>query len=359
MIRHTCPNCGAQLDVPDEYAGQTIKCGGCGATTQCPMNASPPSIPVVPVEGVAPLPSPPSPPVQEGSKSQAVASLVLAILSFACMGPVGSIPAIILGHFALSNIRKGRMPADARGLAVAGLVLGYINIAILVLFMLVIPALAFPALSRSREASRRASCQNNLKQMGIVYKMFANESKDMKFPHLSGTPGQLMSAKKEIYPEYLTDVNVLICPSLPDGEKWREKKEGAIDDESYFYLGYAVNNEVELLSFCDAYKERILGGQLDGDLQVPEGKGSCGGSVLYQLREGIERFYITDINNPAASAQAQSSIPILIERPENHVPKGGNVLYMDGHVEFLKYGTKWPMTDKTINALLELDAMGK
>ncbi|MBL7647367.1 MAG: hypothetical protein JNK74_14365 [Candidatus Hydrogenedentes bacterium] len=68
------------------------------------------------------------------------------------------------------------------------------------------------------------------------------------------------------------------------------------------------------------------------------------------IREGIERFYITDINNPGGSAQAQSDIPVMwdtiltngtggaIDAAQfNHVPGGANVLFMDGHVEFGKY----------------------
>jgi prepilin-type processing-associated H-X9-DG protein len=80
-----------------------------------------------------------------------------------------------------------------------------------------------------------------------------------------------------------------------------------------------------------------------------------------RLREGIERFFITDINNPAASAKAQSEIPIMFDSVGpataqgsagsdtvtyfifNHVPGGGNVLYMDGHVEFLRYPSKFPV----------------
>ena len=39
--------------------------------------------------------------------------------------------------------------------------------------------------------------------------------------------------------------------------------------------------------------------------------GTGGGNTVYRLREGIERFTITDINNPAASATAQSDIFVM------------------------------------------------
>ena len=73
-----------------------------------------------------------------------------------------------------------------------------------------------------------------------------------------------------------------------------------------------------------------------------------------RLREGIERFFITDINNPAGSAKAQSTIPVLMDvmsgaKPGtagmcNHLPGGSNVLYMDGHVTFVKYPNVYPLT---------------
>ena len=81
----------------------------------------------------------------------------------------------------------------------------------------------------------------------------------------------------------------------------------------------------------------------DNDLEVPPGYGNAEGSTVYRLREGIERFLITDINNPAGSAKAQSEIYIMFDQlatnpsAYNHIPGGANVLYMDGHVEFLKY----------------------
>jgi prepilin-type processing-associated H-X9-DG protein len=80
--------------------------------------------------------------------------------------------------------------------------------------------------------------------------------------------------------------------------------------------------------------------------------GNAGGTTLYRLREGIERFLITDINQPAASARAQSSVPVMWDYVAgnrdvsrfNHVPGGANVLYMDGHVEFIRYPGKFPVT---------------
>jgi prepilin-type processing-associated H-X9-DG protein len=76
------------------------------------------------------------------------------------------------------------------------------------------------------------------------------------------------------------------------------------------------------------------------------GFGCAGGDTVYRLREGIERFMITDINNPAASAMAQSELAIMWDiisaepgglAAMNHVPGGCNVLYFDGHVEWIRY----------------------
>lgn len=91
-----------------------------------------------------------------------------------------------------------------------------------------------------------------------------------------------------------------------------------------------------------------MNGYLSIDADVELGTG--GSDTLYRHREGIERFLITDINNPGASAAAQSDIAVYSDfvatavSQFNHVPGGANVLYMDGHVEFIKYPGTWPIT---------------
>ena len=95
---------------------------------------------------------------------------------------------------------------------------------------------------------------------------------------------------------------------------------------------------------------------------------------IRRLREGIERFYITDINNPAGSAAAQSTIVAMFDAwaaggiaswypgalqaqaSFNHIPGGSNVLFMDGHVEYIEdVHDRYPNTTTLIEALRALE----
>jgi hypothetical protein len=77
-----------------------------------------------------------------GTSSLAVVSLVFGILAWCVLPFVGAIVAIICGHLARSEIR--RSPPDARiegdGMAVAGLVLGYVQLLLCVLAVFVLIA---------------------------------------------------------------------------------------------------------------------------------------------------------------------------------------------------------------------------
>jgi hypothetical protein len=66
-----------------------------------------------------------------GTNGLAVASLVLGIIWLYWLG---SILAVIFGHVALSQI--ARSGQNGRGLAIAGLVLGWIGVGVLVIAML-------------------------------------------------------------------------------------------------------------------------------------------------------------------------------------------------------------------------------
>src|SRR5258708_7170785 len=107
---------------------------------------APPPPPFTPPRPASPAPAVPT----EQSAPTAVWSLILGILSFVCCGLFTAIPAIICGHMGRSAIQKSGGTLGGMGMATAGLVLGYVALA---LNLILIPAIGIPALVRARDAA--------------------------------------------------------------------------------------------------------------------------------------------------------------------------------------------------------------
>jgi type IV pilus assembly protein PilA len=136
------------------YCAETIEdhaqvCPFCN--TNLFMPAAAPGVPGMP---------PPGGPQTSG---KAVASLICGILSF--FFPA-AIVAVIMGHLSLSDIRRSAGRLSGRGMAIAGLVLGYLGLAVLP--VLIIAAIAIPNLLRSRMAANEAAAMGSLRTLNMA-----------------------------------------------------------------------------------------------------------------------------------------------------------------------------------------------
>jgi hypothetical protein len=70
------------------------------------------------------------------TSTPAILSLVFGVLSWVALPLVGAIVAVVTGHVARGEIRRANGELEGDGMAVAGLVLGWANLALLVLALL-------------------------------------------------------------------------------------------------------------------------------------------------------------------------------------------------------------------------------
>jgi hypothetical protein len=137
-------------------------------------------------------------PLPPKTSALSIWSLVLGILSLCCCGFLTAIPGVICGHMALSRIRRSGGSLGGQGLAIAGLVTGYVG---MVLVTLILPSMLLPALARAKEKAQTITCMNHLREIDQAKKQWANDHQKQATdipvesdlaPYLGSSAGQIM-----------------------------------------------------------------------------------------------------------------------------------------------------------------------
>ena len=210
-----------------------------------------------------------------------------------------------------------------------------IELLVVIAIIAILAAILFPVFARAREKARTASCQSNLKQIGIAMAMYRNDYDEKPVPNWSGLsvdkwgngPGRIWW--QGLLMPYVKNIQIFACPSFSDPHFYGETEPYPTPTDSVyrFHAGYGIN-WYETIASDRGMWARIS----DADVQsvakkivVLESSNVVGGPNP-GLGSGYDySTWLTTTLQPGGAWWGQ---------PRHS--DGMNVLYYDGHVKWMK-----------------------
>jgi prepilin-type N-terminal cleavage/methylation domain-containing protein/prepilin-type processing-associated H-X9-DG protein len=169
-----------------------------------------------------------------------------------------------------------------------------IELLVVIAIIAILAAILFPVFARARENARRASCQSNLKQIGLGVLQYAQDY-DEKYPTAdwwnptpSGT--KPVGWANRIQP-YLKSLQVFGCPSDSNALKpmWGNPAEG-------YYVSYAGNAYRDNVGWTESGAPHRGPFGSSGGMDTPGGWVAPGGASLAAMTRPAETIMVFEKN---------------------------------------------------------------
>ena len=209
-----------------------------------------------------------------------------------------------------------------------------IELLVVIAIIAILAAILFPVFARAREKARQASCQSNLKQLGLSVLMYAQDYDEMLPSYYSSLAHPALWPLKQwshdIHP-YTKNAQVFVCASRPPSA---EQGGDAAHPVPVISTGYEVNEYV-----------------------CPGGRPGGSNNGMAQITHPAETILIFEATNAGrycghrwgvvGGGYACYARPASV-RPDTGVDEsahngGANISWCDGHVKWLD-SNSWPGT---------------